>query len=564
MKFCAAGLLVCVCAFAQMHDHRPPPDASPVDLAKLPAPRRMFGIGEAHITITTNSPEAQQWFDQGLELLHCFWDYEALRAFEQAARLDQTCAMCHWGIARALDFRGGEDTQVKEEFAAAKKLATKASDEEQRYIRAFADANCFQKEMEALIDRYPDDVEAKLMLALRINSGYGPDGDPRSGAVYAHTLLLEILSQHPDNAAANHYWIHAMESSDHPERALQSAEKLGMLAPDSGHMVHMPGHIFYRMGNYERARRVFLSSLQVDQTYMAQQHVSPRDDWNYAHNLSYLVADCAEEGRYKEAHEHAFALAGLANDPARSGNPGFYIVQIGSTRARLAIRYANWDEVIDHPMQFGVPDSELSVYARRYRDGLVEYARGMKAAEADQIAEADVHSQSLDALLWRASQEPLEKSEDKQIRDRVVKILSVASLELRGEIESRRGNFETARSLIERAEKQETDLGYAEPPQYAQPALEVLGAACIRAGKFEDARKAFSAELKKRPRSGFALYGIALAWDKQGDRGNAEHAYRDFLAAWAFADPDLPQVKAAQRYVSGVNGGASSSAASLH
>src|SRR5579872_5370175 len=199
-------------AFAQ-HQHTADPEDARVDLAKLPAPQRIDGLGKAHITITTKSPEAQQWFDQGLAALHCFWDYEALRAFEQAARLDPDCAMCHWGLARALASHGGEKDLERQELKKAQELASKATDREQRYIRAdaategkegdAADA-AFAKEMDALIDRYPDDIDAKVLYGLTALRGYTMDGDPRPGTMYGQTILREVLAQHPDNAAANH------------------------------------------------------------------------------------------------------------------------------------------------------------------------------------------------------------------------------------------------------------------------------------------------------------------------------------------------------------------------
>ncbi len=556
MKYFVA-LLACTCVLAQTHHHGPPPDESSVDLAKLPPPQHIKGIGSAHIAITTKSAEAQQWFDQGLALLHCFWDYEALRAFEQAVRLDANCAMCHWGLSQALDFRGSDSEQAKKELAKAKELAPNASDHEQRYIRAYAESEekqgddadrAFAKEMEALITHYPDDIEAKLMYALSDGRGYDEKGDPRPGTLYGQAMLRDLLQDYPDNAAVNHFWIHAMEVTDHPEMALQSADILGGLAPASGHMVHMPGHIFYRVGDYERARQTFLQALRVDQDYMAKQHVAVRDDWNYAHNIAYLIADCAEEGRYTEAREHAHSLAGLANDPDDSGNPWFYVLQIGSAPARLAIRFAKWDEVIDHPMQFGVADDKVSVWARGYRDGLVEYARGMKAVDANQLSEAEQDSNVLDALLWRISQEEL-KDRDKSGRDQVTKLLGTASLELRGNLSSAKGDLDAGSKLLEQADERERQLGYSEPPQYSRPALEVLGIACIRAGKFDDARQAFQNALKQRPRSGWALYGIALAWDKQGKKDEAAKAYREFLDAWSNADPDLPQVQDAKAYL---------------
>jgi tetratricopeptide (TPR) repeat protein len=546
-----------------MHDHGPSARESAVDLAKLPEPQRIEGIGHSHITITTKSAVAQQWFDQGLALLHCFWDYEAVRAFEQSVRLDPNCAMCHWGLSRALGFQAGTDEQVKQELAKAKELAAKTSDHEQRYIRAYADSQDknddengrkFDTAMEALIDRYPDDIEARLQLALHSNGGYDHKSEPRSGALYAQTLIKNILHDQPDNAAANHYWIHAMEGSGHPEWALESAEKLGKLAPGSGHMVHMPGHIFYRLGDYERGRQIFLASLRVDQNYMAKQRVTIRDDWNYGHNLSYLIADCAEEGRYTEAREHARSLVGIANDPDRSNSPWRNVFQIGTSETRLAIRFAKWDDAIEHPMQFGVPDEKVSLWARTYRDGLIEYARGMKAAESNQINEGEGYSTRLDALLWRLSQEQVQ-DRDKASRDRVLKILATASLEVRGNLASHKGEYEKARALLEQADQKEKEIGYAEPPQYSRPALEVLGNACIRAGKFDKAREAFQKALVKRPHSGFALYGIAEAWEKQGNSKEALKAYREFLDAWSHADRDLPSIKAAEKYLTRTSDG---------
>jgi tetratricopeptide (TPR) repeat protein len=552
---CLLPLLFATCAFAQ-HQHTADPETARIELAKLPSPQRIDGLGQAHITITTKSPEAQHWFDQGLAALHCFWDYEAMRAFEQAVRLDPDCAMCHWGLSRALESHGGEKELQKAELKKATDLAAKASDHEQRYIRADAAAaekkddeaeTAYAKEMEALIDRYPDDLDARLLFALALNHGYTTDGDPRPGSLYGQSVLREILEQHPDNAAANHYWIHAVEGS-HPELAIPSAQRLGALAPGSGHMVHMPGHIFYRVGDYERARQIFLDSMRVDREYMDRQHVAQKDDWNYVHNISYLIADCAEEGRYREAQDHARLLQGSYNDPDHSGAPNFYVLQIATTEERLAIRFSDWDSAIRHPLQFGVPDSKLSVWARSYRDGLLAYSTGMKAAQSGQPNEAERQSGLLDALLWRLSKEVVD-DDNKSGRDRVLKLLGTASLELRGEMDFSKGNVDEGRKLLERASKDEKEIGYSEPPQYSRPPLEVLGEALIRAGRYDEAREAYQRDLAERPHSGFALYGIATAWEKQGKQAEAAKAYREFLDAWSHADADLSQIKTAKAYV---------------
>jgi Flp pilus assembly protein TadD len=387
-----------------------------------------------------------------------------------------------------------------------------------------------------------------LMLAKPADHDY-ENGEPTPQAIYSRAMLRDLLHDHPDNAAANHYWIHAIEPGTHPEWALESAQKLASLAPASGHMVHMPGHIFYRIGDYERAREVFLNSKRIDEDYMARQHVSIADDWNYAHNLSYLIAACAEEGRYAEAREHVQSLVAVANSLGKANS--FYILRVGTTEARLAIRFADWDRVINDPLQLGLPDDELSVWARNYRDGLIIYARGMKAVDAERLSEAETQSKLLQAVLWRLSREDLDQK-NKAARDQVLKILGTASLELDGNLASHKDDFVTAHQLLAQADQSETEIGYFEPPLYSRPPLEVLGLACIRAGKFSEAREAFQKALVKRPRSGFALYGIALAWDRQGDKVQAAKAYSDFLDAWSHADLDLPQIRAAKAYVSAV------------
>jgi tetratricopeptide (TPR) repeat protein len=541
-------------------------DAAEKPAQTLPPPVMIAGVGDSHLTITTSSPEAQRWFDQGLSLLHCFWDFEALRAFREAARLDPACAMCQWGIHRAMEFSGSSDDEMKPVMARMQELAPKASDHEQRYIRSIVESagkkgeeasKAYQRELEALIYHYPDDLDAKLFLGLSMQSGFDEKGDPRPGELYAMAILRDVLHNHPDSAAANHYWIHAVEASEHPEWALESAEKLGRLTPGSGHMVHMPGHIFYRTGNYEQARKSFVDAIQVDEAYLRAQKLEPKDDWNYSHNLSYLIANSAEEGRAKEALEYAAKLEPLAHDPAGSDNPGFYVIQIGGTKPRLAIRFGKWQQAIDHPVDFGIPEDKLPLAAKALRDGMVIYARAMQALERKDVDGGARESEALDALLWRLMRDRSEHADksDKNAEalsytaQRVEKMLSVASQELAGNVASRHGNYERAKLLLEKAVEAEKKLGYSEPPIYSRPALESLGYAAIGAGKWDAARDAFRQVLVARPKSGFGYYGIAVAYEKEGNRHAASTAYEEFLESWKYADEDLEMVRAARAHL---------------
>jgi tetratricopeptide (TPR) repeat protein len=463
--------------------------------------------------------------------------------------------MCQWGIYRAMDFGGSAADRLKPVVARMKELAPKASDHERRYLRSVVESfgkkgeeasQAYQREMEAIVYRYPDDLDAHLLLALSLENGFDDNGEPRPGELHAMEILRDILRAHPDNPAANHYWIHAVEASEHPEWALESAEKLARLAPGSGHMVHMPGHIFYRTGDYERARKSFLDSLQVDEAYLRAQKMEPEDDRNYAHNLSYLIANSAEEGRANEAFEYAARLEPLAHSASDAGHPGsivFYVVQIGGTRPRLAIRFGQWQDAIDHPVDFGIPESQLPAAARALRDGMVIYAKAMQSLEHEGVDEGARESDRLDALLWRFTRD---RDQADRTAQRVAEILGVASKELAGNVASHRGNYPRAEELLKEAVQTEKKLGYSEPPLYSRPSLESLGYAAIRAGQWEAARNAFRQVLALRPKSGFAYYGIALAYDREGNRSAAARAYRDFLASWQHADENLAMVRAAR------------------
>ncbi|HMD32563.1 MAG TPA: tetratricopeptide repeat protein [Candidatus Acidoferrales bacterium] len=531
----------------------------------LPPPPLMQGIGDASLKITTSSEAAQAYFNQGLRLLHCFWDFEAYRAFKEAARLDPSAAMAYWGEFEALKFRGGPVTDDgKAALEKARSLADKVSEHERFYIRASEhegktdkpeERSAYLREMEALLDRYPDDLDAQAFLALAVMGGYETDdGRPREGEMYSQTLLRSLLAAHPDNAAANHYWIHALEDSSHPEAALHSADVLGRLAPSSGHMVHMPGHIYWRVGDYEKARQSFVNSVHVDEAYMAAQGIKPEEDWNYAHNLAYLIAACAESGRYHEGLEWAKKLRDM---PAPAGmTSARFVVWSGASVARVHIRFDDWQAVPGDPISFGADAASAGPAARAYSDGLNLYAMGMAALERSDIAEASKQAEALDALLWRLeTSRPKKKgsdgAEDHQAEDpsQILDLLGTISLDLRGDLKIAQGDSTEGIKLLQQAEEKEKGLGYSEPPHNYRPEQESLGYAYLKAQQWEKARDAFNAALRERPKSGHALYGIAQSYAQAGDATRATAAYQDFLASWPHADSDLPQVKQAKAWL---------------
>jgi tetratricopeptide (TPR) repeat protein len=556
-----------------LHHHSPLTEAKFRD---LPAPPLMQGIGEASLKITTNSDQAQAYFNQGLRLLHCFWDFEAYRAFKEAARLDPAAAMAYWGEYEALKMSGRHGAVLEEKDAAlakAKSLADHASDHEQLYIRAAeqekhdddsGDSEAYRSTMETLIDRYPDDLDAQAFLALEEMNGYKINGHPNGGELYSQALLRNLLAAHPDNAAANHYWIHAMEGSSRPEEALRSADALGSLAPNSGHMVHMPGHIYWRVGDYERARQAFIASTRVDEAYMAAQQIHPDEDWNYAHNLAYLVAACAEAGRYQEGLQWAAKLRGM---PAPTGmTSARFAVWAGGSVARLRIRFSDWKAGETETVEFGADASEASPAAKDYAEGLRLYAKGMAAVEHGDPKPALEQSVNLDAMLWRLQaskskeKDQDEDEDDDKVKDKeqepdddglssVLNLLGTLSLDLRAHIKSVQGENAEALHLFQKAIENEKDLGYSEPPQFFRPEQESLGEAYLETHQWEKARAAFEQALKQRPKSGHALYGVARSYELAGNTPKAAQAYQDFLTSWQNADPDLPQIKQAKSWL---------------
>lgn len=534
------GILLFICSALGQQDYR---------FTEMPPPPLRTGIGTSALRITTRSAEAQRYFSQGVALLHCFWEFEAYRAFKEAARRDPDAPMPYWGIVQSVDgYRAMEDVK-KDALEKIKNLMGRASDHEQFYLRAVLrqqekdGEEAAHREMEALVAKYPDDVDAQLFLAMSLPYGYDADGRPHSRTLYPILIVRNVLAGHPDNAAANHYLIHLLEAGPNAAEALHSADILGRLAPGSGHMVHMPGHIYYKLGDHARARAAFLASLKVDQEYMQQEHVSPMDDWNYAHNLSYLVASDAEAGRYQEALAMAAKLDRLPPNPFLASGRPLHAMTLGATSARLAIRFGDWRAAAAHPVEIG-NETAAGAPARLYRDGLLAYARGMQAIGEMDFASAGNESNRLDALQWRLNTDAGESKPDA-----VFKLLETFSLDLRGTLECAQGRTEEGIALLEKAAEKERAVGYGEPPTFSRPESESLGYAWLSASQFAKARQAFEAELNERPHSGHALYGIARSYELSDDREAAARAYTDFLEAWKDADADLPMVRHARAVV---------------
>lgn len=558
---------------------------------KLPSPEKLTGIGNVHLRITA-TPDAQMWFDQGLNLLHDFWDYESVRAFEQSVRVDPGCAMCYWGIYQAEKFRHSNAKYYSNQaLAKAVSLKSHASKAERLYIEASAAAEAADKSegedkskgeskevklYRKLVKSNSKDMLARIFLAEALSDGYDDDDQPRDGQKEALTILQTVLKEDPDNSAANHYWIHAVEPSQHPEQALHSADILARLAPTSGHMVHMPGHIFYRTGDYVRAKESFAASMQADEAYMQAQHVQVDDDWNYVHNLMYAVANLMELGELSEATALSAKLKGARGELENTLYPWSPRDALSRLDPRLpvALRSADWASVLALLKASDPPATlpNLQFLARQ----LTQFARGMQALEARDLSRAEEASAEFDAGLWRISQrlkdeedaKAHEKEKDKKKSDAgppklqvmpdampkpLVSNLSIMSLELRAGLLVAKKQTDEAKKLYVQATREEKSLGYREPPAFLQPVGETEAATFMADSDWTDAKAAYKVALLDRPRSGFPLYGIALASEQAGNVTAAAHEYEDFLAAWKSADSDLPQLAHARSYLASHN-----------
>ncbi len=374
--------------------------------------------------------------------------------------------------------------------------------------------------------------------------------------------MKEVLAAHPEDSAANHYWIHAVEPGLHPEWALPSARKLGVLAPASGHMVHMPGHIFYRTGDYETARGSFERSMAVDEAYMRERHVAVDHDWNYVHNLMYLIADLLEEGRVAEATE----VSGKLNGARGTTSATLYRFNTRDGLTRLApelpvvLRGGEWGRAAAM-LEGSRPDAGLTTMVW-LRGALLEYVRGMAALEAGNLPGAERHREAMDAAMKRQPKgegmagmggHPMPAMTGAGSKDLEMKpvrsFMDVAAGELRGAVLMAGGKRLEADAAFGKASEAERALGYHEPPNYIRPVAETRGDALMRAGRYPEAKAAYESALKERPNSGYPLYGIARAEAAGKDEAGARAAYGRMLLAWKDADAGLPQVVAARGWM---------------
>jgi tetratricopeptide (TPR) repeat protein len=504
------------------------------------------GLGNYHHPIATRNAEAQKFFDQGLTLVYGFNHDEAIRAFEQAARLDPQSPMPHWGIALAL----GENInspidperagRAYAELQQAQKLAANGSAAERGYVEALSKrytsdpkadpkplAQAYAAAMKSLMASYPDDLDvatlyAESMMDLRPWQLWSNDGKPAEGTLEIVAVLESVMARNPQHPGANHYYIHAVEASATPERALPSAQRLESLVPAAGHLVHMPAHIYMRTGDYDAAAYRNEVAADVDRKYIAATKASGLYPlMYYSHNLDFIGAAADMQGNYARADKAARQAAAHV-EPFAKDMP---MVEAFLVKPYLLqLHFARWDEVLAVP----APAAD-----RLVEQAYWHYARAIAAGAKKDVGTADAELKQLSESIKKVP-------EDLQLGNNTAgKVMALVERTATGRVALARGQQEAGIAALQQAVALQDALQYDEPPAFHYPVRESLGAALLRAGKPAEAEAVFRDDLRRNRRSGRSLFGLWQSLKAQHKDDAAELVRQQYETAWTGADATL-------------------------
>lgn len=533
-------------ASAQIHDPKAL-EADPTTAEERIAPV-LEGLGEVHMEITTSDPEAQRFFDQGLRLTYGFNHSEALRAFKEAARLDPDCAMAYWGwalvlgpninlpmqadvrqqawdaVQRAVALRDGV---TPKERAFIDALAVRYSDDEEETASRRRELDeAYAEAMGDLHEAYPEDSEAATLFAASLMNltpwdyWYG-DGTPKELTPEIIAALEGVIARDPEHTGAIHYYIHTVEEK-RPQRAEDSADQLATLAPNAGHLVHMPAHIYMRLGRYEDSYEQNVKAVAADEGYITAcnaQGIYPLG--YYPHNIHFMVWSAMFEGRSAETLEMARKVAHQIPEHIDESNWDAYEL-FRSQPIYAMVRFGMWDEVLAEPRP---------VEKARFMTGVWHYARALAFASTGDRGKAKKERKQLGRVLGEMS--------GRQDFPPYATLLTIASLIVDAELAVDKGRYDDALPLLERAIRLEGVLGYSEPPEWYFPVRHVLGAVLLEAGLPAEAEVVYWADLAANPENGFALFGLERSLRAQEKYDEADEIADRFDEAWARADVEL-------------------------
>ncbi|MGH8001281.1 MAG: tetratricopeptide repeat protein [Brasilonema sp.] len=508
-------------------------------------------LGNYHHPISTNSKLAQRFFDQGLILAYGFNHAEAARSFKEAARLDPNCAMCYWGIAlvKGPNINAAmEKEAVPETVQAMQKaieLSKNANEKERAYIQALAKRYSSQpaenrkpldiayvNAMREVQKRYPDDLDAATLFAEAFMNTmpwnyWTKDGKPNPGTTELLTVLESVLKRNPNHPGANHLYIHAVEASPNPERGNKSADRLGNLVPGAGHLVHMPAHIYIRVGRYHDAVVANQRAIASDKDYITQCHAQGIYPLGYMpHNHHFLMAGAMMGGESKLAIQAARHTAAMA-DQKKMREPGYGTLQHYYSMPLYALtRFGKWDEILKEP----APAADL-----KYPNGAWHYARGMAFTAKGTLKQAAEELEQLQAI---AADPAIEEVTIWDINT-TSNLLKIASEVLAGEIAAKGSDYTKAIAHLKTAVTLEDNLKYDEPATWYSPVRQFLGAVLLKANRAPEAEIVYVEDLKRYPENGWSLFGIAQSLRQQGKTRQALIVQKRFEQAWQYGDVTL-------------------------
>lgn len=519
------------------HEHHAAPE-KPAELLE--------GLGAHSHPIATDSELAQKFFDQGLSLIFGFNHDEAARLFARAAELDPTSPMPHWGIALALGPNYNlppvpeREEKAWQAIATAVELSKGAPEYERAYVNALVEryskdpnvdraklALAYSEAMKQVVDRYPDDLDAATLYAesrmnLRPWALWTAEGEPAEGTLEILEMLERVLRRNPNHPGANHYYIHAIEASRTPERALPSAQRLGELMPGAGHIVHMPSHIYLRMGDFERSATVNERAAEVDRQYIERSGATGMYPLGYySHNLHFVSYARMMQGNFDESLEYAQKLRknveGAIDDMPM-------IAPYGTFEWLMLTRFAKWNDMLAQP-----EPAEKSPYVR----GMYRYARGLAFAGLGRASEARAERE---ALLEMTALVP----EDQTLMINTARsILEIGAADLDARIARAAGNSEAELAHRRRAVDLQDKQIYMEPPEWHYPLREALGGALLRQNRAAEAEAVFRRDLEYNPRNGRSLFGLLESLKMQGKTVNMQWVQQEFQEAWKYAPVGL-------------------------
>jgi tetratricopeptide (TPR) repeat protein len=537
----AALTLACTACAGQPPDGAHGPHAG----ADAKPPVLYDNLGSYSYRITTTSPGTQRWFDQGLRLVYAFNHHEAQRAFREAARLDPRCAMCFWGIAitEGANYNHPADAEREARALVAVKqaaaLAAGTRPEERALIDAIARRHSADPAASrAMLDaayadalrdaarRFPDDLEiatffADAMMNLRPWNLWMPDGTPQPGTEEVVSTLERVLAREPKHPGAIHLYIHAVEASTRPGRAEGAADRLVTLMPGAGHLVHMPSHIYWRLGRYADAVAVNTAAVRADLAYFQTASPSPIYAGMYhPHNIDFIWHSASMQGRSAETIRAAREFASKAPPEMVAAMPD--IETAPAVPMTALIRFGRWDEALAFP----APPREWT-----YTRGIWHYTQGIAYNGKGDAVQARRELSELEAILAAV---PAERTVAFFFRAR--NLLQLAANLLAGEIAARGGDFASAERLLRAAVAEQDSHWFTEPPPWYFPVRHALGAVLLQGKRAAAAEQVYRQDLAQNPDNGWALFGLAESLRAQGKTAEAAQTEARFRAAWAQAD----------------------------